>query len=148
MGYSAGRAAYGGGGRIKERKAIMFTKGFNQYVCVGDSITTEEAGMTIRARVVFDEDTRPNEYDEDCYTPEQIEAWKNDAWFFCGVVLSVLVDGIEIDSHAASLWGVDCNFPGGDNSYLLTVANELLPEAIEQARGRIEALKAALEKVT
>ena len=126
----------------------MFKQGFDKFVCVGDSITTEEAGMTIRARIEFDSDTRADDFGEDCYTPEQIEAWKNDEWFFCGVVLSVSVDGIEIDDHAASLWGVDCNFPSCDNSYLLTVANELLPDALDQARGRVERLKKALENAT
>jgi hypothetical protein len=30
-------------------------------------------------------------------------------------------------SHAASLWGIEANYPGADNSYLTEVANELLP---------------------
>lgn len=45
-----------------------------------------------------------------------------------------------IDDHAASLWGVEANYPDTDNSYLCEVANELLPEALARAedqRGRI-----------
>ncbi len=53
--------------------------------------------------------------------------WKNGDWIYVGVVLSVWVDDVCLDKHAASLWGVDANF-GGDNSYLTEVANELLEE--------------------
>jgi hypothetical protein len=33
-----------------------------------------------------------------------------------------------------SLWGIEANYPGADNSYLKEVANELLPEAVAVAR--------------
>ncbi len=60
-----------------------------------------------------------------------MEAWRKGEWFYCGIVLSMERDGIALDDHAASLWGVECNYPGTDNSYLTTVANELLPEALD-----------------
>lgn len=53
--------------------------------------------------------------------------------FFCGIVLDTVYNGIEVEQGAASLWGIDCNFPGGDNSYLATVAYELLDEALERS---------------
>ncbi|WP_084397224.1 hypothetical protein [Henriciella aquimarina] len=59
-----------------------------------------------------------------------MEAWRKGDWFYCGIVLSVERDDIELDDQAASLWGVECNYPGTDNSYLTIVANELLPEAL------------------
>jgi len=49
-------------------------------------------------------------------------AWRNDEWFYCGVILSVTIDGLTLDRFAASLWGIE------------EVANELLPEAIAEAK--------------
>ena len=62
------------------------------------------------------------------------KAWENDDWFYCGIVLSAERDGWTKD-HLASLWGIECNYPDSDNSYLLTVANELLAEYIENNKG-------------
>lgn len=63
-----------------------------------------------------------------------LRAWSADEWFWCGIVLSVSRNGVVLDKHAASLWGIDCNHPNGNNAYLLEVANELLPEALEAAK--------------
>jgi len=50
------------------------------------------------------------------------------------LVLSVWVDDICLDDHAASLWGIDCNYPGADNLYLSECADDLLGEALGAAR--------------
>ena len=39
-----------------------------------------------------------------------------------------------LDAHAASLWGVEANYPGSDNAYLAEVAEKLLPEALDAGR--------------
>lgn len=62
-----------------------------------------------------------------------LKAWCNDEWFYCGIVLSVLDNGHEISDHAASVWGIECNYPDSDNNYLAEVAEELLPEALAVA---------------
>jgi len=62
---------------------------------------------------------------------EAMRAWAADEWFWCGVVLSVSRNGVMLDTHAAGLWGIDCNYPNSDNAYLREVANDLLSEAIE-----------------
>ena len=61
-------------------------------------------------------------------------AWKNDEWFYCGIILSVEIDGLTLDRFGASLWGIEANYPDSDNAYLTEVANELLPEALEAAK--------------
>ncbi len=109
-----------------------FNKAFKPFSCEGDMITTEIDGWTITARIERDNDTRPDDFD--CFDPEQIEAWKNDEWFYCGVVLAVEKNGVTLSKHAASLWGVECNYPGSKNEYLTEVSNELLDEAIEQGK--------------
>jgi len=137
----------------------MFTESFNNYVCPGDTITTEADGFTVTARIEFDYDFRID--DDDCHNPdpsvtgcneyhqEQLlkarDAWFNDEWFYCGIVLSVSWNGIEVLDYAASLWGIECNYPGTDNSYLSELATELLDEAVEQG---LKALDEMVDKLT
>lgn len=56
-------------------------------------------------------------------------------------MVTVLRDGQEIGCD--SIWGVECNYPDSDNSYLLEVANDCALNALSEAgydRDRIEAL--------
>ena len=43
-----------------------------------------------------------------------------------------------------SLWGVEANYPGSDNSYLTEVASELLPEALDIGRASMARICSAL----
>lgn len=61
------------------------------------------------------------------------QAWFNDEWFYCTVVLSVSFNGVHLGDHLATLSGIEANYPGSDNAYLTEVANELLPEALQRA---------------
>ncbi|MDK3074094.1 hypothetical protein QO034_13310 [Sedimentitalea sp. JM2-8] len=67
-----------------------------------------------------------------------LKAWCDDEWFWCGVVVTVSRNGIELATE--SLWGIECNYPDSDNSYLGDVARELATEAMETARDAIAAL--------
>lgn len=78
-----------------------------------------------------------------------MKAWEDDDWWYCGIVLSVTkfvdIEGrvpeeVKIADHAASLWGIECNYPGSDNSYLTEVANELLEEALDHAKKVLDQL--------
>ena len=111
---------------------------FSKYVCAGDSVSVNCGPYTITARIVPDDDMRPTDFD--CYGSDEMKAWERGEWSFVGIVLSVYVDGFRLDSHAASLWAIDCNFPGGDNAYLQEIANDLLPEALARA----ETIRASL----
>lgn len=104
---------------------------FPLHTCPGDFRDVQHGPFTIRATIHYDGHTRPDDYE--CYSPEIIAAWRRDEWRYVGVVLSVHLDDLELDARAASLWGVDCNFPGGDNLYLSECADDLLPEALERA---------------
>lgn len=151
-----------------------FEKDFDDYACEGDTIETWdlENGFRIKARIVRD-DSMDTPEDRDCgfwpsLDPENagyigssdtaefdrqlkralhvLDAWKNDEWFYCGIVLSVEKNGVMLDKHAASLWGIECNYPKNPdekrpdmpgsfpNYYLREVANELLPQAIEAGK--------------
>jgi hypothetical protein len=61
---------------------------------------------------------------------ERLRAWCNDEWSYVGVVVSVSRNGVVLDEHAASLWGIESD--AGD--YLREVANELADEALDAGR--------------
>ena len=133
-----------------------FTDNFDRYVCTGDTITATVNGFDVTARIVHDPDYRID--DDDCHNEDQTvtgcddeqfakllkarKAWFDDEWFYCGVVLSVERGGVTLDEHAASLWGIEVNYPDGDNSYLREVANELADEAFKSGQAVLETLTA------
>lgn len=59
-----------------------------------------------------------------------LKAWCDDEWHWVGVVISVERAGLELCENAASLWGIDSE----SDDYHLEAANELLDEAIDEAR--------------
>lgn len=111
---------------------MKFTDQFDKYVCVGDSIRlVVSEKVSIVARLEFDQDTNVDDFD--CYDAKDVKRWKDQEWFFGGVVLSVKYEGHTVRDHVASLWGIDCNF-GQDNAYLAEVANDLLAESTVEIR--------------
>lgn len=126
----------------------LFTENFGAYACPGDSISTSLEGYYLRAYIVHDEDSHID--DDDCHNENKSvtgcddeqqakllqarQDWNLGHWFYCGIVIAVEFNGILLEDSAASLWGIECNYPGADNSYLRDVANELVCEAMEQAR--------------
>lgn len=140
----------------------QFKNKFDTYAIAGETIEYERDGFKVVARIEHDEDAgRPDERDEgfwpsrdpeaagycppeyfdksQAHAKEVMQAWKDDEWFYCGIVLSVSYNGVELDSHAASLWGIHCNYPKDEtrpdhepNDYLTEVANELLDEALSE----------------
>lgn len=127
---------------------------FDRYVCIGDTITLERDGFTVVARIEHDPDSHID--DDDCHNVDQSvtgcdemqqakllaarEAWFADEWCYCGIVLSVAKNGIVLDNCAVSLWRIECNYPGSDNSYLTAIANELLDEAVLVGKQAIQTL--------
>lgn len=128
----------------------MATFTFDSYATAGEQAKGEhhEQGYTITARLVHDADATPeNRADEGVYSPEAVDAWNRDRWWYGGVVLTVSYGGVVLDDHAASLWGLEVNFPGaeGGNAYLGEAADELIPEAMECGRkARAEMLRRLL----
>jgi len=121
-------------------------KEFDKYVVVGDSVSRQYPnGWELVARLEADEDTRPTDFD--CYEPEDIELWEQGEWEYMGLVLSVYKNGILLDNHAASIWGIDCNFPVPVNStystseYLSEVFDDLEQEALDRGKEVITILE-------
>ena len=147
-----------------------FEERFDRYVCEGDSIACEIDGFCVIARIVRDDCPDAPDERQDGYWPSLyindpgfigpgnnfrarfakaqaeaeavMEAWRKDEWFYCGIVLAVEFESVELDSHAAGLWGVEANYPGSDNAYLTEVAEELVPQALEAGRAALARLMA------
>lgn len=143
----------------------MFTEKFKAYAFDGDTIECEVEGFRCTATLHYDDDLTPPDERSDGFWPsedpkaagyvgperfteeheraqEVMRAWKNDEWFYGGVEVSVSKAGIILTpAYRFALWGVECNYPGSDNSYLVEVANDLLPEALDYAKAKIEELK-------
>jgi hypothetical protein len=129
----------------------MFETKFDSYVCEGDKIRCIVEGIEFTATIERDTDSHID--DDDAHNTDQSvtgcddeqqselldarDQWLRDQWFYCGVVISGRKNGVEIGDNLASLWGIECNYPGSNNEYLTEVANELLGEAIVEAKRRI-----------
>ena len=138
-----------------------FKEKYDKYVCDGDSISLDLGTVQIKATVQRDIDHGID--DDDWHNVDQSvtgcndeqqekliaarQSWFNDEWFYCGVVLSAWSDDICIDGHVASLWGIECNYPGGDNDYLSEVANELLSESWEDIKEAVQQYKSKVASI-
>lgn len=134
-----------------------FTEGYN-YVSPGDFLFVDIDGIrfiaTIEADYTYciddDDSHNPDQSVTGCNDEQQKtllanrKAWENDEWFYCGIVISAHKAGVLVQDGIASLWGIHCNYPDSDNTYLTEVANELLQEAIEPAKDALRQLVAKL----
>lgn len=136
----------------------------------GDEISAEFEGFTLTARIYRDDVSDAPDERQDGFWPSLnpaeagyigakskrtlaremakaraiMAAWKNDEWFYCGIAVTVAKEGVRLtDEFASALWGIECNYPQSDNTYLATVANELASEAMREARATIAKLCAA-----
>lgn len=70
-----------------------------------------------------------------------LRAWCRDEWSYCGVAVTIERAGIRLTGkYDHALWGVEYNYPESDNSYLLEIANELLPDALNAAKAKVKEL--------
>lgn len=131
---------------------VVFDEKFGKYVCPGsDTIKGRYGDITVVARLEYDEDTTPMDYDQEgwCFDttdPDHgeenkkiIESWKKDEWQYAGIVVDLIdEDGWKM-KNAASCWGVECNWPGllcqysdDVNQHLNDIAQEVAEEAISE----------------
>ena len=119
---------------------------FDRYACVGDRIHWSAEGFDFAAFLEADTDTSVDDFD--CYSEKTKNAWRNDEWFFVGVVLTVSRNGVVLSDYTASLWGIDCNFPSrrkNPNWYLSDVARDLQGEVLTVARTEQARIVGALQ---
>ena len=120
-------------------------KQFASRVCIDDRLTVDEGLFSYTARIVLDLRTKPSDFaNYTPYSPAEITAWENGKWMFNGMVVSAEYNGISL-GDLTSLYGIETNMPGSDNSYLTSTFYEvLLPEAREQALIALETLRSKL----
>ena len=116
---------------------------FSPYACIGDKITWVIDGLLLTATIKGDDYSKPQDFESDL--PEVVQAWKNDDWFYCGIVVSVEKQGIMIDENAASLWGIAVNYPGASNEYLSEVAQDLESEALTAGKAEMQRMIQVLQ---
>lgn len=146
---------------------MAFSETFDSYVCEGDTIAAQVDGYAVTARVVRDDTPDAPDKRQDGFWPtlnpkdagyigadktdadleaakarakSVMDSWQDDEWFYCGIIIRVSRAGVTLDDHAASLWGIEANYPNSDNAYLTEVARELMPEAIDAARSALATL--------
>ena len=72
---------------------------------------------------------------------ERLKAWCDDEWHWAGIAVTVSRDGVELtDQYDHALWGIDGNWKGESSDYLTEVANDLLDDALEAAKRRLDSL--------
>ena len=115
---------------------------FDSFALVGDRVQWDNGGYSLTARIEFDHSTHIDDFDG--YSAVKIKQWKNDEWFFCGIIISVEKNGVILSDHAASLWGIDCNYNKTSNKHLSEVCADLQDEAIETAKNEEKRIIEAL----
>lgn len=140
-------------------------KAFGRTVYEGDVICAAYKGFDLRAVVERDNTgDAPDQRDEgfwpsqdpgaagyvrpENYVREErkarrvMQAWRNNDWWYCAIVVTVSRWGVEL--AGVSLWGIEANYPisrgSNRNHYLRTVADELALEAIHEARVKLAKL--------
>lgn len=115
---------------------MKFEKSFDRIVGPGDSIELEANGLRFVARIEHDPDYHIDDEQQEKLIDARY-AWMRDEWFYGSVVVGAYLGEFCLDSCAASLSGIECNYPGSDNSYLTEEANGLLPDALDMARAKV-----------
>lgn len=98
---------------------------------IGDPRLTLPPGATVRLYVYHDGDSTPD--DADCYSPEDVQAWRDDAWHYVGTSAVVtLADGT---TGEAAVWGMETGdyWPGTDEADVWEPVEELIGEALAAA---------------
>ncbi len=74
---------------------------------------------------------------------EALRAWCNDEWRYVGVAVRVSKGDVDLTGkYHNALWGIEANYPDSDNAYLAEVANDLVGDALTEARAAIASLTA------
>jgi len=112
---------------------------FDKHPCPGDSITWRNGGFTLTARIEFDDETRPGEFDG--YSEEDIKRWEADEWCYVGIVVTAEYKGWLLEDPVASLWGLECGLTEDSSDYLSEIAAAMLVEELQVAKVELTKLR-------
>ena len=112
---------------------------FNKHPLPGDSITWRNGGVTLTARIKFDDVATPREVD--CYSEKDLRRWEADEWGYVGIVVSAEYKGWLLEDPAASLWGLECGLTEDSDDYLSEIAAAMLVEEMQVAKVELAKLR-------
>lgn len=101
-------------------------------ICTAGALEHLEVDLpagTRAALFIYADDSGQSPDDFECYSAEDIAAWKDDRWQFVGAAVVVWTD--EASEHTA-LWGMESGdyWPGADTLDVLHSVGDLLAEAL------------------
>lgn len=118
---------------------------FPDYVYPGLCVDVERGDITYHIHLIWDPCSNPDDFD--CYSLTDIERWKNDEWFFgcleVSATFSSPFDTFELEG-LADLCGIECNFSDDTGQYLDSFIPDLLAEALDSLRDRVNILVKAV----
>lgn len=115
----------------------MFIEHFKFPACAGDTITCQVGGFFVEAELLFDAATTPDEFpaDLEVISEAKRQRWEQEAWWYGGINIRIAnEDGLYIEDYIHSLWALEVNLNRTGNRYLRTVANDLLWDALDDAK--------------
>lgn len=79
------------------------------------------------------------------HAKDVMRQWEQGEWQYFGVAVTVEKNGVQLThQYGNALWGIEGNYPSkrkaNPNKYFRTVANELLPDALSEAKAKLESL--------
>lgn len=113
----------------------MFKEHFKFPAYAGDTITCQVGGFFVEAELLFDEATTSDDAAR-AYLPEPARRrWENEDWWYGGINIRVSNDGcLYTEDYVHSLWGLEVNLNREGNQHLRTVANDLIWDALDDAK--------------
>lgn len=119
-------------------------------VSAPDGVTLP-AGWSITVHTEFDPDSTP--YDADCYSPEDIAAWRNDEWHYADYVVTIVGPG-GIELGTSCVGAVEDSFTNTDTGITWYAINDpggyfpsLVSEALASALGTARTIAATVSEV-
>lgn len=105
-------------------------------------------GFDVEARLEPDEDCTPDEVST-AYSPEDVQAWRNDDWSYVSTIITASKNGVELGSSSlggseyGSLPGVEDfvnPLKGDGDDFVNGYGPELIREAVDEAKQAVESL--------
>lgn len=120
-----------------------------------DSWTVTFMGKRYKVEMPYDHDSKVD--DADCYSEEDIEAWRNDEWWFVGIIVTPLdvPESVQFDL-SDDLWGLEFDFPihesptGARTDANYQITQYPVPDMLMEVDSKVKAweLRVAIESVT
>lgn len=95
-------------------------------------------GVVVTLQLVDDQDSHVD--DDECYSAEDITAWRENQWRFVGVVVTATLEEGEEEVGEESVWRVDVGdyWPGSEEGQAWHAARDMLAELARNVTAELE----------